>query len=99
MFSYDDALDCFGVHAIGGIVGALLTGVFAVKQFGGTAGVLEGNPGQFLNQCIGVATVFVYDAVVSLIILMIIKVFVGLRVSEDTEREGLDLALHGEVVQ
>ena len=62
MFSYDDALDCFGVHAVGGIVGALLTGVFAVEQYGGTAGVLEGNVGQFFNQCIGVATVFVYDA-------------------------------------
>jgi len=99
MFSYDDALDCFGVHAIGGIVGALLTGVFAVEQYSGTAGLLEGNPGQFLNQCIGVATVFVYDAVVSLIILFLVKMFVGLRVSEDTEREGLDLALHGEVVQ
>jgi Amt family ammonium transporter len=99
MFSYDDALDCFGVHAIGGIVGALLTGVFAVEQYGGTAGVLEGNPGQFLNQCIGVATVFIYDAVVSLIILFVIKMFIGLRVSEDTEREGLDIALHGEIVQ
>jgi Amt family ammonium transporter len=99
MFSYDDALDCFGVHAVGGIVGALLTGVFAVEQYGGTAGVLEGNAMQFVNQCIGVATVFVYDAVVSLVILLILKMFVGLRVSEDTEREGLDLALHGEVVQ
>ena len=98
MFSYDDALDCFGVHAIGGIVGALLTGVFAVKQYGGTAGVLEGNPVQFVNQCIGVGTVFVYDAVVSLIILFVVKIFVGLRVSEDAERDGLDLALHGEVV-
>jgi Amt family ammonium transporter len=99
MFSYDDALDCFGVHAIGGIVGALLTGVFAVEQYGGTAGVLEGNPAQFLNQCIGVATVFVYDAIVSLIILFVLKMLVGLRVSEEIEREGLDLALHGEVVQ
>ena len=99
MFSYDDALDCFGVHAIGGIVGALLTGVFAVEQYGGTAGVLEGNIGQFFNQCVGVATVFIYDAVVSLIILFVVKMFVGLRVAHDTEREGLDLALHGEVVQ
>jgi Amt family ammonium transporter len=98
LFNYDDALDCFGVHAIGGIAGALLTGVFAVEQYGGTAGVLEGNPGQFINQCIGVATVFVYDAVVSLIILLVVNVFVGLRVSEDMERDGLDLALHGEVV-
>ena len=99
MFSYDDALDCFGVHAIGGIVGALLTGVFAVEQYGGTAGALEGNVGQFFNQCIGVATVFIYDAIASLILLFVVKIFVGLRVSENTEREGLDLALHGEVVQ
>src|ERR1700676_2176917 len=99
MFSYDDALDCFGVHAVGGIVGALLTGVFAVEQYGGTAGVLEGNIGQFFNQCIGVAIVFVYDAVASLIILTVIKMFVGLRVTQDIERDGLDLALHGEVVQ
>ena len=98
LFSYDDALDCFGVHAIGGIVGALLTGLFAVEQYGGTAGVLEGNVGQFFNQCVGVAIVFVYDAVVSLIILAVIKMFIGLRVTEDIEREGLDLALHGEVV-
>src|ERR1700754_674304 len=99
MFSYDDALDCFGVHAIGGIVGALLTGVFAVEQYGGTAGVLEGNVGQFFNQCIGVATVFIYDAIVSLVILMVVKSLVGLRVSNETERQGLDLALHGEMVQ
>ena len=88
MFSYDDALDCFGVHAIGGIVGALLTGVFAVEQYGGTAGVLEGNVGQFFNQCIGVATVFVYDAVVSLIILFVVKMFVGLRVSRGHRARG-----------
>jgi Amt family ammonium transporter len=80
------------------MVGALLTGVFAVKQYGGTAGLLEGNPVQFINQCIGVATVFIYDAVASLIILFVVKMFVGLRVTEDAERDGLDLALHGEVV-
>jgi ammonium transporter, Amt family len=99
MFGYDDALDCFGVHAVGGIVGALLTGVFAVEQYGGTAGVLEGNVGQFYNQCIGVATVLVYDAVVSLIILVVVRDCVGLRVAADTEREGLDIGLHGEAVQ
>jgi len=99
IFSYDDALDCFGIHAVGGIVGALLTGVFAVEQYGGTAGGLEGNVGKFFNQCIGVAIVFVYDAVASLIILSVVKMFVGLRVTENIEREGLDLALHGEVVQ
>jgi Amt family ammonium transporter len=98
-FGYDDALDCFGVHAMGGIVGALLTGVFAVEQYGGTAGVLEGNVAQFRNQCIGVAAVIVYDAIISFVILGLIKVLLGLRVNEETEREGLDLALHGEAVQ
>src|SRR6266480_4652541 len=98
MLGYDDALDAFGVHAVGGIVGALLTGVFAVEQYGGTAGLLEGNPGQFLNQVYGVVIVFVYDAIVSLIILKIVDIFVGLRVSDEVEREGLDLALHGEAV-
>src|SRR5256714_5727315 len=70
MLGYDDALDAFGVHAVGGIVGALLTGVFAIEQYGGTAGVLEGNPGQFINQCIGVAIVFVHEPGVLLVILL-----------------------------
>jgi Amt family ammonium transporter len=99
MLGYDDALDAFGVHAVGGIVGALLTGVFAIEQYGGTAGVLEGNVAQFFNQCIGVAIVFVYDAVVSLIILFVINLVIGLRVTPEIEREGLDIALHGETVQ
>src|SRR5438105_15054129 len=81
LFGYDDALDCFGVHAIGGIVGALLTGVFAVEQYGGTAGVLEGNPGQVLNQAKGIIVVLVYDAVVSWIILKVVGATIGLRVS------------------
>jgi len=98
-FGYDDALDCFGVHGIGGIIGALLTGVFAVNQYGGTAGLLEGNAGQVVNQAIGIATVVVYDAIVSVIILAIIKATIGLRVTDEIERDGLDYALHGEVVQ
>jgi ammonium transporter, Amt family len=98
-FGYDDALDAFGVHAVGGATGAILTGVFAVAAYGGTAGLIEGNPGQVVNQLIGVAVVFVYDAIVTLIILKIVDMAIGLRVSEDVEREGLDLALHGETVQ
>jgi len=98
MIGYDDSLDAFGVHAIGGIVGALLTGVFAVKAIGGTAGVLEGNPGQFLIQLKGVAITIVYDAIVSFILLKIIDAVIGLRVSEEQEREGLDISLHGEQV-
>jgi ammonium transporter, Amt family len=98
-FGYDDALDCFGVHAVGGAIGAILTGVFAVNQYSGASGLIEGNPGQVINQCIGVATVVIYDAVVSLIILKVIDLAIGLRVSDEIERDGLDLALHGEIVQ
>jgi ammonium transporter, Amt family len=99
VFGYDDALDCFGVHGVGGIIGAILTGVFAINEYSGHSGLIEGNPGQVINQLIGIGTVVVYDAVVSLIILKIIDVTIGLRVSDDVERDGLDLALHGEVVQ
>jgi Ammonia permease len=95
----DDALDCFGVHAVGGIVGALLTGVFAISEYGGTSGLIEGNPGQVLNQIEGICIVFIYDAIVSLILLKIIDAIIGLRVTDEVEREGLDLALHGEVIQ
>jgi Amt family ammonium transporter len=95
----DDALDCFGVHGVGGIVGALLTGVFAINEYGGTAGLLEGNAAPMMNQVKGILVVIVYDAIVSLILLKIIDAVIGLRVSEEVEREGLDLALHGETVQ
>ena len=98
-FGYDDALDAFGVHGVGGIIGAILTGVFAVNEYGGTPGLIEGNPGQVVNQLIGIVTVMVYDAIISLIILKIIDVTIGLRVSDEIERDGLDLALHGEVIQ
>jgi Amt family ammonium transporter len=98
MLGYDDALDAFGVHAVGGIVGALLTGVFAVEAYGGQPGLFDGNPMQVLNQLYGILIVFGYDAIVSLIILKIVDIFIGLRVTDEVEREGLDLALHGETV-
>ena len=95
---YDDSLDAFGVHAIGGIIGALLTGVFAVKAIGGTAGMLEGNTEQLLIQATGVGVTIVYDAVVSFIILKVIDWTLGLRVIGEQEREGLDITQHGEQV-
>ena len=98
-FGYDDALDCFGVHAIGGALGAILTGVFAISEYGGTAGGIEGNWGQVINQIEGVALVVVYDVIASLIILKILDATIGLRVETEIERDGLDLALHGEIVQ
>ncbi len=98
-FGYDDALDCFGVHAIGGALGAVLTGVFAISEYGGTAGGIEGNWAQVINQIEGVAIVVVYDVIASLIILKILDATIGLRVETEIERDGLDLALHGEIVQ
>ncbi len=98
-FGYDDALDCFGVHAVGGALGAILTGVFAISEYGGTSGGIEGNWAQVFNQIEGVAIVIVYDVIASLIILKVIDAVIGLRVELEIERDGLDLALHGEVVQ
>jgi len=99
MFGYDDALDAFGVHAVGGAAGSILTGVFAIEQYGGTAGLIEGNAAQVINQIEGVVIVFVYDAIVSLIILKLIDWTIGLRVAKEVEIEGLDITLHGEIVQ
>jgi Amt family ammonium transporter len=99
MFGYDDALDAFGVHAVGGAAGAILTGVFAIEQYGGTPGLIEGNAAQVFNQIEGVAIVFIYDAIVSLIILKLIDWTIGLRVTKEIEVEGLDITLHGEIVQ
>jgi len=100
LFGYDDALDAFGVHAVGGAAGAILTGVFALTQLSnGTSGLIEGNPSQVINQLEGVGIVFVYDLVVSVIILKLIDWTIGLRVKREIETEGLDISLHGEVVQ
>jgi Amt family ammonium transporter len=98
MLGYDDSLDAFGVHGIGGTVGAILTGVFAVKAIGGTPGVLEGNGGQLVTQLIAIGAVIVYDAIATFIILKLVDMFIGLRVTEEQEREGLDITQHGEQV-
>ncbi len=98
---YDDSLDAFGVHGIGGAVGAILTGVFAVAWVGGAgkSGLIDGNPHQVVTQLYGVVVTVVYDAIVSLILLKLVDLTIGLRVDNDVEREGLDLAIHGEAVQ
>ena len=96
---YDDSLDVFGVHAVGGIVGAILTGVFAVEAIGGTPGVLEGNGGQVVTQIYGIVATVVWSAVASFVILKVIDLIIGLRPSRESEIEGLDINLHGEVVQ
>jgi Amt family ammonium transporter len=94
---YDDSLDAFGVHAIGGIIGALLTGVCVAASLGGSGladGVTMG--AQLGKQAVGVLTTIVYDGVVSFILLKIIDAVIGLRVTEEQESQGLDLSLHDE---
>ena len=96
---YDDSLDAFGVHGVCGIVGALLTGVFAYGALTATAASPEGSVGgldQFLKQVYATAAVIVFTAVATWILLKVTDVIVGLRVAEEEEREGLDVALHGE---
>jgi Amt family ammonium transporter len=105
-FGYDDSLDAFGVHGAGGTLGALLTGVFASRAVnpifkdaqGNTlaSGVLEGNPHQLLNQLVGVAIAWGLAIVGTLIILKVVDITIGLRVSEEEEVQGLDLSQHGE---
>ena len=91
VLGYDDSLDAFGVHCIDGIVGALLTGVFASKDIGGS-------DGSVVTQLWGIGTTLIYGFSVSFAILKLIDMTIGLRVAEEQEREGLDLALHGERV-
>jgi Amt family ammonium transporter len=98
-FGYDDSLDVFGIHGVGGIVGAILTGVFASEAIGGKPGLLEGNPGQLMAQIYAVLATLVWSGAVSLVILKVIDATIGLRVREDVERDSLDLQLHGETVQ
>ena len=92
---YDDSLDAFGVHGIGGIVGALLTGVFAAPALGGF-GTVEDIGAQFFTQFKGVAFTVIYTAIVTYVILKVIDMVMGLRVSDEEETVGLDLALHNE---
>jgi Amt family ammonium transporter len=90
-------LDAFGVHGVGGALGALLTGVFATKAWGAPAdGLLRGGVTTFFTQVIGIVVAAAYSVVVSFVLLKLIDATLGLRVSKDEEREGLDAVLHGE---
>ena len=101
---YDDTLDVFGVHGVGGILGSILVGVFATRAIndvakGGPVGLVDGNAGQIVTQLYGVVVIGVFCAVATWVILKIVDAMVGLRVTRDEEVEGLDTALHGERVQ
>ncbi|MGV7222414.1 MAG: ammonium transporter [Nitrospinales bacterium] len=95
---YDDSLDVFGVHAVGGIIGALLTGVFCAESFGGAGfgGDITNIGSQVGVQTLGIVAAAIYTAIVSFIILKVVDVVMGLRVTEEEEMQGLDLALHDE---
>jgi Amt family ammonium transporter len=102
---YDDSLDVFGVHGVGGVLGTLLAGVFATASLSvspetpqGVAGLLEGNPAQLGIQAVGVVVTTVWCVLGTWVTLKIVSLICGLRVSTDQEREGLDLALHGEAL-
>jgi Amt family ammonium transporter len=103
IFGYDDALDCWGVHGVGGALGAILTGVFAMKTINPTGApkggwLADGNIGQMGLQFMDVGATFAYCLVVTFVILLAIKYTIGIRVSEEVEVEGLDINLHGEIV-
>ena len=97
-FGYDDSLDVFGIHGVGGTVGAILTGIFAKEAIGGAAGLLEGNTGQLWLQFIGVAFTIVYTGVLTFVILKIVNLITPLRATPEEETQGLDLNQHGEQV-
>jgi len=106
-FKFDDSLDTFSVHGVGGTVGAILTGVFATKAANPTLvdasgaaitklGLIDGNANQVLIQLAGVATTYVFAGVVTFIILFVLKLFMDLRVAQSVEEQGIDLPVHGE---
>jgi Amt family ammonium transporter len=97
-FGYDDSLDVFGVHGIGGYVGTIGVGVFGSANWGGVPGLLQGNAAQLGIQIAGCIIVTAWCAAASWLILFLIEKAIGLRVSKETEIEGLDFGLHGEVV-
>jgi ammonium transporter, Amt family len=98
MLGYDDSLDAFGIHGVGGALGAILTGVFATTAINFGSGAVDGNVAQIWIQIKGVAISAAYCAVVTFVILKVIDVVIGLRVSKEVEVDGLDLNLHGETL-
>jgi Amt family ammonium transporter len=97
---YDDSLDVFGVHGIGGATGTILCGVFAAAAVGETAGLIEsGNANQLVWQLYGVGATLVWSGVITFVLLKLINMFAPLRAREEEERTGLDLSLHGEALQ
>jgi ammonia channel protein AmtB len=98
-FNYDDSLDVFGVHGIGGTVGTLLAGIFAASAVGGSVGLIEGRPRQLLIQLYGVAAALVWSAGVTLLLHKLVSVFVSPRVSRNRSRKASGISQYGEALQ
>jgi Amt family ammonium transporter len=96
MLGYDDTLDAFGIHGIGGTIGAILTGVFADPAINGAKGLLYGNPGQLWTQLLAVGVTIAYSGFMTFLIFMVIKAIIGIRADADQEMVGLDESQHGE---
>jgi Amt family ammonium transporter len=96
---YDDSLDVFGVHGIGGATGTILAGVFAVAAVGDQSGLIEGNSNLVLSQLYGVGATLLWSGLATFVLLKVIGFFLPLRVRDEDERMGLDLSLHGEALQ
>jgi ammonium transporter, Amt family len=106
IYKYDDSLDVFGVHGVGGMTGTILCGVFATAALSvspdiplGNPGLLEGNPAQVLTQIYGIAVTMLWSGAITVILLKIVGALTPLRASQEEEREGLDISLHGEALQ
>ena len=98
-FGYDDSLDVFGVHGVGGMTGMLLAGVFATASIGGKSGLIEGNAGLVLIQLSGIVVTLAWSGGVTYALLKLVSAFVPLRVSREHELVGLDISQHGEALQ
>jgi Amt family ammonium transporter len=96
MLKYDDALDVFGVHGVGGTWGALATGIFAVAAVGGAGGLIDGHADQVLRQLAGIGAAWGYSFVMTFAILKVLNLVMGLRVSHEEELVGVDVSQHGE---
>jgi Amt family ammonium transporter len=98
-YGYDDSLDVFGVHGVGGATGTLLTGVFAARAIGNVSGLTEGHVTQVLIQLYGIAVTLAWSGIVTFVLLKVVSAFVPLRVDKQAEVEGLDVTQHGEALQ
>jgi Amt family ammonium transporter len=93
---FDESLDAWAIHGVGGLWGAIATGIFATEAIGGHTGLLYGNTTQFIAQLVGAGSAMLYAFVLTFVLVKLVELTVGLRVTEEEEYVGLDLAQHGE---